>query len=106
MNIHWQRRVELWLLPGCILLIFLICGVKILICRPDSASADCGYRVTTFAGVPYDAINDRDELLGRFERQPAGDIWLMGMDTSVQGARDCLARKGFNPDELRMIAPR
>lgn len=70
------------------------------------ATFDCAYSVTTLASVPYDAINERNEILGHFERQPDGNIWLMNLDTSVQDASRCLRQKGYTAGQLSKITPR
>ncbi|MDI6955854.1 hypothetical protein [Pantoea sp. Pa-EAmG] len=53
-----------------------------------------------------DAMDERNEIIGYFERQPDGDIWLMHLDTSVEGASHCLLQKGYTARQLSMIAPR
>jgi hypothetical protein len=74
----------------------------------DAVPSDtgCRYRVITLTGAPYEAIDDEGELLGYFDRQPDGKVWLRGVDTSVADASKCLKQKGFADDTLAFISPR
>lgn len=100
--------LEFWLLPGCVLAICIWFFTTLYFSshHPVASDGACQWEVTTLAGVPDQAIDERNEILGKFEQQPDGDIWLMGLDTSVKGASHCLLQKGYTARQLSMIAPR
>ncbi|MEI2606602.1 hypothetical protein V8O11_22850 [Erwinia aphidicola] len=100
--------LKFWRLPGCVLAICISSLIALYFSshHPVISDGTCQWEVTTLAGVPDKAINERNGVLGKFEQQPDGDIWLMGLDTSVEGASHCLLHKGYTARQLSMIAPR
>ncbi|MGK3116312.1 hypothetical protein [Candidatus Pantoea formicae] len=106
MKIIYQSSLEFWILPGPVLAIVVICFIRMFFFHTTITSDyDCQWTVDARAGVPYNAINNRSEIKGRFERQPDGAIWLRGTDTPVQDATSCLKKKGFTVQQLSLVNP-
>lgn len=108
MNGSCRRALECWLLPGCVLALCISYFTALYFSSHHPAESDggCQWKVTENGGIPWDAMDERNEIIGYFERQPDGDIWLMHLDTSVEGASHCLLQKGYTARQLSMIAPR
>ncbi|WP_288429338.1 hypothetical protein [uncultured Pantoea sp.] len=90
-----------------IALSFLICTVLfaifVLYTHSKHLADTCNFNVITLSGVPYESADDKLELTGNFVRARDGDIWLMGLDTSVVSVKQCLIQKGYDESILDRI---
>lgn len=66
----------------------------------------CSWQVATQEGVPDYALDENNEMIGYFDRQSDGTVWLRGRDTSVEDVTECLKHKGFPPEKLEFIFAR
>ncbi|PQK76456.1 hypothetical protein [Pantoea ananatis] len=101
--INYERLFFKVLMSFSLLTCIILIAIFVLYTHGKHLADTCNFNVITLSGVPYESADDKFELTGNFVRARDGDIWLMGLDTSVVSVKQCLIQKGYDESILDRI---